>query len=32
MTLLTLMGSFAAFAVLSGLPMFLFVMYAQLTQ
>ena len=31
MTILTLMGAVGAFAVLSGLPMFLFVMYAQLT-
>ncbi|WP_017167560.1 hypothetical protein [Xanthomonas phaseoli] len=31
MTLLTLMGALGAFAMLSGLPMFLFVMYAQLT-
>ncbi|QIO88570.1 hypothetical protein G9274_002255 [Stenotrophomonas rhizophila] len=28
MTLLTLMGALRAFALLSGLPMFLFVMYA----
>ncbi|WP_329750529.1 hypothetical protein [Stenotrophomonas maltophilia] len=32
MTALTLLGAAGAFAVLSGLPMFLFVMYAQLTQ
>ncbi|QSQ54329.1 hypothetical protein ISN36_09195 [Xanthomonas translucens pv. undulosa] len=32
MTALTLMGALGAFAVLSGLPMFLFVLYAQLTQ
>lgn len=32
MTVLSLMGAVGAFAVLSGLPMFLFVMYAQLTQ
>lgn len=32
MTVLTLMGAAGAFAVLSGLPMFLFVLYAQLTQ
>ncbi|MBB4708850.1 hypothetical protein FHY34_002730 [Xanthomonas arboricola] len=32
MTVLTLMGAFGAFAVLSGLPMFLFVLYAQLIQ
>jgi len=32
MTLLTLMGGFGAFALLSGLPMLLLVMYAQLTQ
>ena len=32
MTVLTLMGAAGAFAVLSGLPMFLFVIYAQLTQ
>lgn len=32
MTPLTLMGALGAFAVLSGLPMFLFVMYAQLTR
>ncbi len=32
MTLLTLMGGFGAFALLSGLPMFLLVLYAQLTQ
>ncbi|MBV6808837.1 hypothetical protein KWH19_03130 [Xanthomonas campestris pv. pennamericanum] len=32
MTLLTLMGAAGAFAVLSGLPMLLFVMYAKLVQ
>jgi len=32
MTVLTLMGALGAFAVLSGLPMFLFVVYAQLMQ
>lgn len=32
MTVLTLLGAAGAFAVLSGLPMFLFVLYAQLTQ
>lgn len=32
MTVLTMLGAVGAFAVLSGLPMFLFVMYAQLTQ
>ncbi|MEB1713542.1 hypothetical protein VDR31_14980, partial [Xanthomonas campestris pv. campestris] len=32
MTVLTLLGKFGAFTVLSGLPMFLFVLYAQLTQ
>lgn len=32
MTVLTLMGAVGAFAVLSGLPMFLFVIWAQLTQ
>jgi len=32
MTILTLMGAVGAFAVLSGLPMLLFVLYAQLTQ
>ncbi|KUJ04700.1 hypothetical protein AR275_28865 [Stenotrophomonas maltophilia] len=32
MTVLTLMGAAGAFAVLSGLPMFLLVLYAQLTQ
>ncbi|NYI19754.1 hypothetical protein FHR53_001032 [Xanthomonas arboricola] len=31
MTLLTLMGAAGAFAVLSGLPMLLFVMYAKLS-
>jgi hypothetical protein len=29
---LTLLGAFGAFALLSGLPMFLFVMFAMLTQ
>lgn len=32
MTVLTLMGAAGTFAVLSGLLMFVFVMYAQLTQ
>ncbi|WP_363731289.1 hypothetical protein [Stenotrophomonas indicatrix] len=32
MTVLTLMGALGAFAVLSGLPMFVFVMYSRLTQ
>lgn len=32
MTPLTLMGAFWVFGLLSGLPMFLFVLYAQLTQ
>ncbi|WP_184455611.1 hypothetical protein [Xanthomonas sp. F14] len=32
MTILTLMGAVGAFAILSGLPMFLLVLYAQLTQ
>ncbi|MCR1807258.1 hypothetical protein NTC87_18880, partial [Stenotrophomonas geniculata] len=32
MSVLSLMGAVGAFAVLSGLPMLLFVMYAQLTQ
>lgn len=32
MTALSLMGAFGAFALLSGLPMILFVTYAQLTQ
>ena len=32
MTVLTLMGAAGAFAVLSGLPMFLFVMYAKLIE
>ncbi len=32
MTVLTLMGALGAFAVLSGLPMFLFVMYAKLIE
>lgn len=32
MTLLTLMGAVGAMTIISGLPMFLFVMYAQLTQ
>lgn len=32
MTALTLMGAFGAFAVLSGLPAFLFVMRAKLVQ
>lgn len=31
MTTLTLLGALGAFAVLSGLPMFLFVIFAQLT-
>ncbi|EGD08858.1 hypothetical protein XVE_2890 [Xanthomonas vesicatoria ATCC 35937] len=31
MTLLTLMGAFWVFGLLSGLPMFLLVIYAQLT-
>ncbi|MBH1664527.1 hypothetical protein I5U73_05090 [Stenotrophomonas maltophilia] len=32
MTVLTLMGAFGAVAIISGLPMFLFVMYAKLAQ
>lgn len=32
MTVLTLLGAAGAMAIISGLPMFLFVMYAQLTQ
>ena len=32
MTVLTLMGAFGAMTIISGLPMFLFVIYAQLTQ
>lgn len=32
MTILTLMGAVGAMTLISGLPMFLFVMYAQLTQ
>lgn len=32
MTPLTLLGAFWVFGLLSGLPMFLFVLYAQLTQ
>ncbi|WP_235858443.1 hypothetical protein [Xanthomonas euroxanthea] len=32
MTVLTLMGALGAFALLSELPMFLFVLWAQLTQ
>jgi len=32
MTPLTLMGAFWVFGLLSGLPMFLYVMYAQVTQ
>ncbi|QHG86794.1 hypothetical protein ACCQ13_07035 [Xanthomonas sp. NCPPB 1638] len=32
MTVLTLMGAFGAMTIISGLPMFLFVMYVQLTQ
>jgi len=31
MTVLSLMGAFGAFALVSGLPMFLLVIYAQLT-
>lgn len=31
-TVLTLMGAAGAFTVLSGLPMFLFVLYAELTR
>ncbi len=32
MTLLTLMGALGAMTIISGLPMFLFVIYAQLSQ
>ncbi|UXB37573.1 hypothetical protein [Stenotrophomonas maltophilia] len=32
MTVLTLMGAFGAMAIISGLPTFLFVLYAQLSQ
>lgn len=32
MTVLTLMSAFGAVAIISGLPMFLFVLYAQLSQ
>ena len=32
MTILTLMGALGAMTIISSLPMFLFVMYAQLTQ